>query len=116
MTVYDLGAFQRLLTLLFASRTKIVVCFEPHTQNRKRLMENLRLNGIKNLQVRKTGVGSRRETRRMQGTISSSDIEGWEIEALGRARDTLELYRADVVPRNAWRGCLLVGAQLPAYP
>jgi FkbM family methyltransferase len=57
MTVYDIGAFHGLLTLFFASRAKAVVCFEPNTQNHKRLMENLMLNGIKNVEVRKVGVG-----------------------------------------------------------
>src|ERR1700722_20393660 len=67
MTVYDVGAFQGLLTLFFASRAKAVVCFEPNTKNHKRLMENLMLNGIKNVEVRKVGVGSHHETRRMVG-------------------------------------------------
>ena len=68
MTVYDIGAFQGLLTLFFASRAKEVVSFEPNTQNHKRLMENLMLNEIRNVEVRKVGVGSRRETRRMVGS------------------------------------------------
>jgi FkbM family methyltransferase len=67
-TIYDVGAFHGLLTLFFASRAKSVVCFEPNTQNHKRLIENLKLNGIKNVIVRKVGVGSRREMRRMVGT------------------------------------------------
>jgi FkbM family methyltransferase len=68
MVVYDVGAFHGLLTLFFASRAKRVVCFEPNTQNHKRLTENLGLNGAKNVEVRKAGVGSRRETRRMVGS------------------------------------------------
>ena len=65
MIVYDVGAFHGLLTLFFASRAKVVVSFEPNTRNRQRLMENVMLNGIRNAEVRKVGVGSRRETRKM---------------------------------------------------
>ncbi len=68
MTVYDVGAFHGLLILFFASRAKRVVCFEPNTQNHKRLMENLMLNGIKNVEVCKVGVGSRCETLTMMGS------------------------------------------------
>jgi FkbM family methyltransferase len=140
MTVYDVGAFHGLLTLFFASRAKAVVCFEPNTQNYKRLMENLMLNGIKNVEVRKVGIGSRAESCSMVmsplmpagasvdgktveellrtgvGTVVEEisivtldeeipraslpapdfvkiDIEGWEIEALRGARNTLTLHK-----------------------
>ena len=88
MTVYDVGAFHGLLTLFFASRAKAVVCFEPNTQNHKRLMENLTLNGIKNVEVRKVGVGSRRETRRMVGSPlmpGGASVDGKTVEELLRA-------------------------------
>lgn len=87
MTVYDVGAFHGLLTLLFASRAKAVVCFEPNTQNHKRLMENLVLNGVNNVEVRKVGVGSRRETRRMVGsplTPGGASVDGKVVEELLR--------------------------------
>ncbi len=141
LTVYDVGAFQGLLTLFFAKRAKAVVCFEPNSRNRTRLNENLRLNGIQNVQVRPVGVGSRTETLKMvgnplmpggssvdakmvEGILQSGgatvaveeipivaldeeipraglaapgfikiDIEGWEIEALRGAAQTLRQYK-----------------------
>ncbi len=88
MTVYDIGAFHGLLTLFFASRSKAVVCFEPNTANYRRLMENLMLNGIKNVEVRKVGVGSQRETRMMVGSPlmpGGASVDGKAVEELLRA-------------------------------
>jgi FkbM family methyltransferase len=87
LTVYDVGAFQGLLTLLFASRAKAVVSFEPNTQNYARLMKNLTLNGINNVQVCKVAVGSRRETRRMVGSPlmpGGASVDGKLVEGLLR--------------------------------
>jgi FkbM family methyltransferase len=52
-------------------------------------MENLMLNGIKNVEVRKAGVGSRRETRKMAGSPlmpGGASVDGKTVEELLRAR------------------------------
>lgn len=138
-TVYDIGAFHGLLTLFFAVRAKSVVSFEPNSRNRTRLLENLRINKIQNVQVRDRGIGSQRENRQMASvtltpggasidekaiesfaksgveTVTEQvsivtldeeipeqnlprpdfikiDTEGWELEALRGARNTLATY------------------------
>jgi FkbM family methyltransferase len=140
MTVYDAGAFHGLLTLFFASRAKQVISFEPNSRNRRRLMENLALNGVRNVMVCESGLGSRRELLKMaasrlmpggasvdteivaeversgQGAVVEEikivpldeqireaglpkpdfikiDIEGFELEALQGARQTIKLYQ-----------------------
>jgi FkbM family methyltransferase len=58
LVVYDIGAFHGLLTLFFASRCSQVVSYEPNETNCARLIENVSLNKLVNVQVRKLGVGS----------------------------------------------------------
>lgn len=57
-TVYDIGAFHGLLTLLFSRRAQQVVSFEPNPNNRKRLEENLALNQITNVRVRDVALAA----------------------------------------------------------
>ncbi len=73
LTVYDVGAFHGLLTLHFARTARQVVAYEPNARNHARLAENLRLNGVTNVTVRKTGVGARAETLTM---VSSNLMPG----------------------------------------
>lgn len=58
LVVYDIGAFHGLLTIFFASQAREVIAFEPSGRNRKRLQENVRLNGFTNVTVRDVGIGS----------------------------------------------------------
>jgi FkbM family methyltransferase len=65
LVVYDIGAFHGLLTLFFARKGRQVISYEPNTRNHARLINNLRLNGLKNVLVRQVGVGSKPEVATM---------------------------------------------------
>lgn len=57
--VYEVGAFQGLLTLFFSSRAKEVIAYEPNPPSYSRVLQNLRLNGRTNVRVRNLAVGQR---------------------------------------------------------
>jgi FkbM family methyltransferase len=112
LTVYDIGAFQGLLTLFFASRCKTVVSFEPNSRNNKRLLENLALNEVRNVQVRKIGIGARSEIRPMVASAlmpGGASLDAKVIEGLVNAgMDTA----TEEIPINALDD-EIVGANLP---
>ena len=54
--VYDVGAFEGLLTMFFSRRARSVVAWEPNPESRRRLLTNLRLNGLANVLVRDVGL------------------------------------------------------------
>jgi FkbM family methyltransferase len=56
--VYDVGSFQGLLALYFARTARAVICYEPNDSNRRRLLENIALNNMKQITVRPVGIGS----------------------------------------------------------
>jgi FkbM family methyltransferase len=100
--VYDVGAFHGLLTLFFASRAQTVISFEPNTQNHQRLMQNLALNGVKNVQVRNVGAGRRRETLKMVSnplmpggaSVEESTVTGL-LRASGTAVEEISIVALD---------------------
>ena len=55
--VYEIGAFQGLLTLFFSSRAREVIAWEPNPPSYARVMQNLQLNGRTNVRVRHVAVG-----------------------------------------------------------
>ena len=63
--IYDIGAFQGLLTLFFASQARQVVSYEPNSKNHARLLENIRLNHLTNVLVRNVALGAKQETAEM---------------------------------------------------
>jgi FkbM family methyltransferase len=70
LVIYDIGAFQGLLTLFFARQGRRVISYEPNIRNHARLVENIRLNGLENVGVRKVGIGARAEV----GTMVASPL------------------------------------------
>jgi FkbM family methyltransferase len=58
LIIYDVGAFHGILTLFFASCGARVIAWEPNEANYARLIENIRLNNLTNVSVRKLAVGS----------------------------------------------------------
>src|SRR5947209_1856467 len=47
--VYDIGGFEGVLALFFASRASQVICWEPNPRNYARVVENIRLNNLSNV-------------------------------------------------------------------
>jgi FkbM family methyltransferase len=54
--VYDIGAFEGVLTLFFASRARQVITYEPNPRNYAKCMENVRLNRLENVRILNRGV------------------------------------------------------------
>jgi len=54
--VYDIGAFEGILTLFFSRRAAQVVAYEPNPASRARLETNLRLNRVANVRLRDVGL------------------------------------------------------------
>lgn len=57
--VYEIGAFQGILTLFFSSRAREVIAYEPNPPSYERVLQNLALNGRSNVRVRNLAVGDR---------------------------------------------------------
>lgn len=60
--VYEIGAFQGILTLFFSSRAREVIAYEPNPPSFGRVERNLRLNGRTNVRLRNLAVGDRTGT------------------------------------------------------
>jgi FkbM family methyltransferase len=56
--VYELGAFQGIMTLFFARQAKAVVTYEPLPENYRRVLENVQLNDLTNVTVLNRALGN----------------------------------------------------------
>jgi FkbM family methyltransferase len=79
LTVYDVGAFHGILTMFFASHGAQVIAYEPNETNHARLTENVRLNKLANVAVRKLAIGAQARS----GTLNydPSMAGGGSVEA-----------------------------------
>jgi FkbM family methyltransferase len=57
--VYDIGAFEGILTMFFARRAKQVIAYEPNPRNYRRCLENIALNKLSNVTVVNRGISDR---------------------------------------------------------
>jgi FkbM family methyltransferase len=55
--IYDVGAFEGLMTLLFASRGRRVIAFEPNPDAAARIRENLAANHFDHVTLREVAMG-----------------------------------------------------------
>jgi len=56
--VYDIGAYQGIMTLFFARQARTVVAYEPQPESHQRALENVKLNGLRNVIVLNRAVGN----------------------------------------------------------
>lgn len=89
--VYEIGAFQGLLTLFFSNRAKEVIAYEPNPPSYRRVLQNLRLNQRENVRVRNLAVGERAGTLTllcdplMPGGTSGDPAVAGQIQGTGAA-------------------------------
>ncbi len=85
LVIYDIGAYHGLLTLFFARQGRQVIGYEPNNRNHARLMENLRLNDLRNVTVRRVGIGAKSEVATMVASpamMGGASIEGQTVTGL----------------------------------
>jgi FkbM family methyltransferase len=83
--VYDIGAFEGIMTLFFARQARTVVAYEPQPESYQRVLENVKLNGLGNVVVLNRAVGNQETVialvydRRMQGAATGDIGIGRQI-------------------------------------
>jgi len=95
LVIYDIGAYHGILTLFFASRCAQVIAYEPNEANHARLMENIRLNTLTNVAVRKLALG--RQARSGTLTYHPSMAGGGSVraDAAGTVTQRVEIATLD---------------------
>ena len=101
--VYDVGAFQGLMTLFFARDARRVITYEPNPVSHARAAENIRLNKLQNVMLRNVGVGAEAGELRlvydplMPGAASGDPMVGGQISDMAEQvrQTTVRVVRLD---------------------
>ncbi len=97
-TIYDVGAFEGLLTMFFAQTAKQVVSYEPNVRNLSRLNCNLGLNQIENVTVRPVGVGEKSTELKMVWDPAMPGGASVEPATVNNLRRTVANSKLQTVP------------------
>jgi FkbM family methyltransferase len=98
LTVYDVGSFEGLLALFFASRARMVICYEPNSRNHMRLLDNIGLNGFTNVMVRKTGVGEAPQTIQLTWNPAMPGGASAETATAAHLQETVSGAQVETIP------------------
>jgi FkbM family methyltransferase len=83
LTIYDIGGWEGVYTLFFARAAGNggkVFTFEPHPRNYRRILENISLNGFKNVEVIPIALGSHNG----RAKLGSDAVISGEAHIVGR--------------------------------
>jgi FkbM family methyltransferase len=95
LVIYDVGAFHGILTMFFASRGAQVIAWEPNDASHARLVENIRLNKLRNVSVRKLAVGSRAKWGTLTYSPSMAGGSRVEMNAAGTVSQRVQITTLD---------------------
>lgn len=105
--VWDVGSYLGYFSLLFSRRigpSGRVIAFEPLMENRSLLLENIRLNGIKNIQVEPIALGAESGWATFQKSRSRFQGHGSLIHSDDRSRYVRIRVKMSAVDEIASKG------------
>jgi FkbM family methyltransferase len=95
LVVYDIGAYHGLLTMFFAPRCARVIAYEPNEANCARLIENICLNHLINVEVRKLGLGATPGEATLHYDLRMAGGGSLHPEAAGAIAQTIQVTTLD---------------------
>jgi FkbM family methyltransferase len=95
-TVFDIGAFEGLLTMFFARKASHVVCYEPNPRNSSKVRANLALNQMNNVTLRQFGLADKGGDAVMVWHPSTAGFSTMEHTGIDAADSSRSSQRAEI--------------------